>query len=399
MQHFKKKILLFSILTIGFTVFYKYYYFKAFFIPSVTRDTLAQAFEEIQEFPNEIDLFVDGKVHKAAIQYTLDQPLQEFMENLLRSYRPDYAAFVAIDPRSGRVLSIVSYSQEKKNHSENLALKATYPAASVFKIVTAAAAIAEKNFTASTVIPFNGANHTLYRGNVLKSKLTRWTRYMTLKDAFAQSVNTVFAKIGAFSVGPDSLKQYATRLGFNRKIAGDLPIQVGKAIIPEDAWGMAETASGFSQNTTMSPLQGALMAASIVNNGIMMDPYVIDSVRLEDGKTIYHSTLTEGSHPFDLATSKEIRALMRETIRKGTSRRSFRGFFRGRFSEMDVGGKTGSLSGKDPKGKYDWFIGYAEKGSEPIAISVLTIHQKYWKVKSSYLGRRAIERYFLDHAL
>ncbi|MBI3534525.1 MAG: penicillin-binding protein [Deltaproteobacteria bacterium] len=367
--------------------------------PKVTKDNLTHILEDAkvpQYYPKEIDIFLNGKLETTYVEYTLDVELQEFMENLFSSYQPDYAAFVALDPKTGKILSLISYAKIHSKLNENLALKASYPAASIFKIVTASAAIGEKNFTANTIIPFNGANHTLYRSNILQSKFTRFTRYMSLKDAFAKSVNTVFGKIGAFSLGSDGLREYADRFGFNRKITGDLPVGESKAIIPNDAWGLAESASGFTQNNTMSPLQGALMVSAIVNQGVMMEPYLVQLLSLKSGKSLYTALPHELGQTLDQKTALEMRELMRETIRIGTSRRSFRGFSRGRFTGMDIGGKTGSLSGKNPKGKYDWFIGYAEKNNQPLALSVLTIHEKYWKVKSSYLGRRAIERYFLD---
>jgi beta-lactamase class D len=61
-----------------------------------------------------------------------------------------------------------------------------------------------------------------------------------------------------------------------------------------------------------------------------------------------------------------------------------------------VGGKTGSLTGLDPEGKYDWFVGFASHGDQRIAVAALTIHRKLWRVKSSYLARKAIENYFKD---
>ena len=142
------------------------------------------------------------------------------------------------------------------------------------------------------------------------------------------------------------------------------------------------------------------MAASIVNQGIMMQPFVIQSVHTNDGTRIYVASPETAGISVDARTASGIRELMRETVRKGTSRRSFRGFFRGDFSDLDVGGKTGSLTGMDPPGKYDWFVGFADDGHKhKIAVSALTIHQKQWRVKSSYLARRAIERYFSEAAI
>lgn len=365
----------------------------------LTKGALAQILGDagtIQRFPNEVELSVDDNKIKAIVQYSFDAELQESMEDLFKLYRPDYGAFVAIDAKTGRVLSMVSFSNGRTDVKDNLALRATFPSASVFKVVTAAAAIAERNFSANTVIPFNGRNHTLYKSHILKNNITRWTRYMTLRDAFAKSVNTVFGKIGAFSVGAEDLRIYADRFGFNRTIAADMPVQVGKAVISDDPWALAETASGYTQDNTMSPLHGALIAAAIVNDGVMMEPYAIESVHNQEGLELYRAQPKVETRSVDSATAAEIRALMRETVVRGTSSRSFRGFSRSKYQEINVGGKTGSLTGLDPKGKYDWFVGFADNGDQKLAIAALTVHEKYWRVKSSYLARRAVESYYKD---
>lgn len=365
----------------------------------LTKDEVAEVLENpasFYQFPTEADIALQGSEKvRAKIRYTFDSNLQKVMENLFQSYGPDYGAFVAVDATTGRVLSMVSYSRTRKN-SDNFALRATFPSASVFKVVTAAAAIEAHKVSANTIIPFNGRNHTLYRGQILKSNITRWTRFITLKEAFARSVNTVFGKIGAYTVGPDGLRTYAGRFGFNRKIAADLPVQEGRAPIPDDVWGLAESASGFTRDNTMSPLQGALIAASVVNDGVMMEPYAVESVSKSDGSLLYTASPKVATVTMDPTTASEIRSLMKETVLHGTSRGSFRGFFRKDFMDFDVGGKTGSLTGFDPKGKYDWFVGYAHSGGRKIAVAALTIHEKQWRVKSSYLARRAIESYFKD---
>lgn len=370
----------------------------------LTKEQLALILGEspyLYRFPSEI-LIPTGKNNPSTltgkVQYTFDSKLQDEMKNLFSTYRPDYGAFVALDATTGRVLSLVSYSHLHPN-GENLALKATFPAASVFKVVTAAAAIEGHKFTSDTIIPFNGSNHTLYKGNILRDHITRWTRKITLKDAFAKSVNTVFGKIGAYSVGPEDLRNYASRFGFNRRIAADFPIGEGRANIPQDPtnhWGIAESASGYTRETTMSPLQGALIASAIVNSGLMMEPYMVQSVHTDDGKKVYSAEPKLAGISVDGRTANEVRELMRQTVASGTSRRTFSRFFKRDMAHLDVGGKTGSLTGTEPKGKYDWFVGYADNGPNKIAFAALTIHERFWTVKSSYLVRRAIELYFKD---
>lgn len=360
----------------------------------IGRTTEAGVFEQ---FPTEVELMVGGVPTEAIVQYAFDPRLQHEMEGLFRQYRPDYGAFVAIDASTGRVVSMVSYIHDKADATYNMALKSSFPSASIFKVVTAAAAIAENNYSADTRISFNGRNHTLYRNQVLKLEQNRWTRSMSLRDAFAQSVNTVFGKIGFQTVGAQGLRMYADRFGFNRQIVSDVQIGMGRAPIKDDPWALAESASGFTRENTMSPLQGALIAAAISNDGIMMEPYVVETVHSHDGAIIYGAQPKISSVTVDPSTAAEVRALMRETVKRGTSRGSFRRFFRGNLAGLDVGGKTGSLTGVDPKGKYDWFVGFAQTGSRRIAVAALTVHKEYWRVKSSYLARRAFEAWYKDH--
>lgn len=364
---------------------------------SITKEQIAEVLRPSfsqHHFPLQIaDLKLEDKNLEGRVVTTIDPKLQREMEKLFGEYRPDYGAFVALDPKSGKILSLVSYSREK-NFNSNLALRATFPSASVFKVITAAAAIESRKFSSDTVIPFHGGQHTLYKGQILKPETGRWTKFITLKSAFARSVNSVFGKIGAFTVGSVSLRQYAERFGFNRKINTDLPLQQSQANIPEDAWGIAESASGYTLENKMSPLQGALIAACVANDGVMMEPFIVDSIRDLEGKVVYSSAPKVANVALEPSTATQLKMLMRETVAAGTSKRSFRGFFKKKFSFVDVGGKTGSLTGYDPKGKYDWFVGYATYGNQRFAVAALTIHGRHWRVKSAYLARRAIENYF-----
>ena len=188
----------------------------------------AQIGTQIREnrFPEDIDFSLDGGRQHATIDYTIDDSSQEWMEKTIAQYKPDYSAFVAIDARTGRVLSMVSYSASEPD-SSNLAMRATFPAASIFKVVTASAALDLSKAKPDTVVPFNGANHTLYKKNVQDTKVNRWTRLMTMKEAFARSVNVFFGKMGLFMVGPENLKAYAERYLFNQPIHSDFPVEMG----------------------------------------------------------------------------------------------------------------------------------------------------------------------------
>ena len=365
---------------------------------SEARKSLAQQLgRQFQQnkFPAEAELEWDGSLRNTRLTYTIDNSLQNRALKLIQSYRPDYAAVVILDADSGAVRAMVSY-QKDSVEPENLTLKSSYPAASIFKIVTATAAIDKKNLDPDHIVLFNGQNHTLYKKNVMSTKVNRWTREMTLEEAFAKSVNTVFGRISLENLDPSDLKEYAIRFGFNKHIESDLPFDPGFAAIPDDkSYQLTEAASGFNKITTMSPIQGAMIAASIANQGVMKVPFVVENIQDSRGNSLYQSEPVVAAITMNKTGAEKLKKLMSATINKGTSKKSFLPFMRDRrVNDIEVGGKTGSITGGDPKGKVDWFVGYAIGETEKLAIAAVTVNVKYWTVKSSYLAQSLFKSYF-----
>ena len=345
-------------------------------------------------FPDQIDIAVEETTYRPTLHYSIDVSLQDTVSRLIARHKPDYSAYVAIEPQSGRVLAMHSYN----NHDPalgNLAARASFPAASVFKIVTAAAAIDQGKATADTVIPYNGKSSSLYKRQVFEHKNNKWTRRVSLRSAFAKSVNTVFGRLGVAEVGAAGLIEYAERFGFNGSAGADFPVAMGQIEIePGDDWSVVEAASGFTRNTTLSPLHGAMIAATVVNGGASVQPRLVDAATDRYGIEIYLPDAQPRKQIVTPETAKQLKALMRATVKHGSARKSFRGFFKGAYAKLDVGGKTGSLTGLSPRGKNDWFVGYASDGSRNIAFAVLMVNVEKWKVKSAYVARKALENYF-----
>ena len=362
----------------------------------INKETLAAqlgAAISTNNYPESYDFSINGASKRARVGYTIDEAAQAYMEKILNQYSPDYGAFVAIDAKTGRILSMVSKS--RYGDTENLTLRATFPSASIFKVVTASAAIDTNKATPNLVVPFNGANHTLFRKNVSDTRVTKWTQHITMREAFARSVNTFFAKLGLFYVGPENLKMYAERYFFNRAIHADVPVQIGYSKFnAEDPWSIVTAASGFTRENTMSPLQGALIAATVANDGVMMEPFLVDSLTDESGEKIYKGKVAQASVVVEPRTADELRELFQQTVRSGTSRKAFRKTVgRVAYEDVEFGGKTGSLTGLNPAGKCDWFIGYARFGNQRIAVGALTVNEKKWKVKSSTLANLFFTEY------
>ncbi len=358
-------------------------------ISSVLTDHLRR-----NEYPETLSLSGRRQVYEARVTYTLDSEVQERIEKLYRRYRPDYAAFVAMEPTTGEIIALASWAKNPSGLG-NLALRSNYPAASVFKVVTAAAAIDQGKIDPDTILPFNGKRTSLYKRQVFRHRDTKWTRRPTLTEAFAQSINPVFARIGVFQLGSETLLEYADRFAFNREFAGDVIVSPSViSLSSEDEWALAEAASGFTRDNTLSPWHGAMLASAIVNDGVMIQPSIVKALNDEFGVPLYTNEPRVFASTITPQTAKKLQRLMRETVMRGSARSGFRGFFRGQFRDVEVGGKTGSLTGLSPKGRNDWFVGYAKSGDKKLAYASLTVNEERWTVKSAYVARKVIEAYF-----
>lgn len=367
-------------------------------LPAINRsDLMIQLGEDFkrQNYLPQTQMKIRGEDRQVRVEYTLDNNLQNEAQKLLNRYKPDYGVIVVMKPNTGQILALVSYERNYEQE-ENWALKATFPVASVFKVITATAAIEKSNFSPEDRVSFNGGFHTLYKRNVFEDKINRWTHWMTFRQAFARSINTVFGKIGFHSLSPEDLLSYAVKFKFNQPIYSDLPVETGMAHIPmEKSFAVAEVAAGYTRNNLMSPVHGALIAGAVVENGTIMEPYIVERVLDDEGSLIYQAEKIVGSVAMNQETSLKMRELMQETVITGTSRRHFRQFFRD-YQDVEVGGKTGNLTSQSPRGRCDWFVGYAMRGDEKLAIATLTLNKKYWTVKSSYLAQSLIREYFSE---
>lgn len=363
---------------------------------------LSQQLDEFAQVPTELPVPKYRNldlVDRATLHSTLDPKYSEVLHKYFQRFRPDYGAAAVINADTGAVLALESYVKEGNEHEYgHLAVNAPFPAASVAKIITATAAIDQGKAYAETVIPFNGRSTTLYKRNVFRHKDTRWTRRVTLRRAFASSVNTVFGKLGLFKAGGDELLNYAEQMKFNQEIEADINIAPSQFLLdPTNEWHTVESASGFTNRTLLSPVHGAMMASAILNDGVMKSPYVVNSLIGEEGDTLYLGESLEERRVMEVFTARQMQSLMEETVIRGTSRKQFRQFRR-RMPEITAGGKTGSLDGDNIRGRTDWFVGYASDGELNLAIGIVTVHVKYWTVKSSYLASLLFEEVYQEKA-
>lgn len=327
-------------------------------------------------------------------ELSLDTGLQKYILRLLRRSRTLKAAVVALDPNDGSTLALASYNS--KGVRENVCLQADFPAASIFKIVSAAAAMELAGFTPDQPVSFKGRKHTLYKKQ-LEEGGGRYVSETSLRRAFASSINSVFGKLGIHYLGKDVLGEYAGKFLFDRPIPFDLPVEMSTAQVPNDDFGLAEFASGFNKTTHISPLHAGMLTATIANNGVMMTPFLVERVLSQSGEVLYRNRSALLASSISMGTAKDLKVLMGDTVAYGTCRKSFRLLRRKKvFKGFEFGAKTGTINNSTDTLKYDWITAYAIPGNRKnmLSIAVLCVHGEKLGTRASELGRCIINYYY-----
>lgn len=338
-------------------------------------------------------------------RYAVDDVLQERAERYVNRYRPEGAVVVVCDLRTGQIRALVERDSNRTTSRPRLALGTTFPAASLAKIVTAAAVLEDGIARPHDDLPLLGGAHTLYRAQL---RVPTHGRYhtVTLREAFARSINPTFGILG-LRAGPEALGEMAQRLGFvsERDLTG--PPGTGEALPPDldptllhaqarltppdsGDFALAEVASGYTTATTISPLHALRIARAIGSDGRLLPvTFTRDLQSLDNGRTL--TLPQETPEPFaTTATLQHLQTLMEATVTSGTARRGFRrNMNAGDFARLTMGGKTGSLTGHNPPGRYEWYIGYARHKDHPdqgIAVAVMMINRTYLAVHATELA-------------
>ncbi len=353
---------------------------------SFSRDDLAAFLPKALNSPRNFTARVAYEKNGAVfdIQTTADEELQRYVSRLLGWSRTHQAAVVVMNPYDGRILAMAS--RDSEGSGQNLCVRADFPAASLFKIVSASAALEAAGFTPDQPLFFDGSRYTLYRYQ-LKTTKGRYSVNTTLRKAFAVSNNAVFGKIGMYNLGAEVLLTYADRFRFNRPIPFDIPVAVSSVAVPENDFGLAEMSSGFNKKTLVSPLHAAMMVSAVVNNGRMPTPWLVSTIADGDQRLLYRGRAGVLDRPITGETARKLRLMMQDGVRYGTTRTAFREFKRSsKFDSMVFGSKTGTINDRLDRFKYDWIAAYAltAEPSKSICVAVLAVHGKL-------LGTRAVE--------
>ena len=359
-------------------------------LPPVSAQTLAEHFAADAEVAPPIIRWVSAPSDDGAftgplrVEYAMDPELTRKILGLLRRGRVKRGHVVVIDPRSGRLLAYVSTDEE------NFPPERSYPAASLVKLITAAAALDRAPEEARRPCLYRGNPYRLTRSRVNRPKSGR---EISFEKAMATSNNQCFAQLAVHTVGARALQAAIARFGWLESPAPGHAAGTLGAV--EDDYDLGRLGSGLSA-TRITPLHAGQLAATLAR-GQRLEPWWVSRVVDAKGTTL---ALPMRPAPMQVMTPElaaELRQMLVRTTRFGTAKSAFRDR-RGRplLGSIAVSGKTGNLSGSDPEGRYEWFAGVAPADQPSIAIAVVQVHGDLWWMRSSETAASILKEIFCE---
>jgi len=336
--------------------------------------------------------------HRAA-HLTIDPALQRTALGILSAQHLPEASVVMIDPATGHVLVYASHVE--RGPARDLAVEATAPAASVFKIITATALVDDAGLGPDTRQCYGGGEQRILSSDLVDDAARdRWC--VTLGGAMGRSVNAVFARLAQRHLTPDQLAATAHSYGFEQPLPFDVAVEPSSLRVPTEPLAFARTAAGF-WNTTLSPLHAAWISTTLARGGDAIRPTIIrEAASAAQADAGAAGPTPHGMHRVVVAsTAQAITSMMEHTVAEGTS---FKAFHDGRGTPflpgITVAGKTGTLTDDKAHRFYTWFTGFAPShpmpGVRQVAIAALVVNDPTWRVKANVVAREMLQAYFAE---
>ena len=351
----------------------------AAFAPPAARD----AFGDLHIVDGRLEREVATQAGEVRLRYTLDPELSEAVWKSLERGRFALAHVVVMDPKSGAVLAYASTDLVRFPPDR------AYPAASLVKVITAAATLDRSPQAAHEACRFVGSPWRLTRARL---EPPRRGNEVDMKKALATSNNQCFARWAVHRVGPSALLGAIDRFGMLTAPALGHP--EGRARDPgEDALALGELGSGLD-GLEITPLHAAQLAATLAE-GRLVEPRWVAEARDASGRFVPVPGGATSRRVLTPELAGQLRGWLVDTTVRGTARRAFR--TRGGqplLQGIPVSGKTGSLNGSDPKGHYEWFIGVAPAGDPKLAVATLAVQGPRWWWSASQLAAEVLRSAF-----
>lgn len=313
---------------------------------------------------------------------TIDETIQYFVEReldkIVDTYRPANAVIIVMDPKTGEILAMGNRpSFEPANWDDfpqevwgrNPAIWQLYEPGSTFKIVTAAAGLAEG------VV---GENSRFYCPGFVKvadRRIRCWKAGGHGSESFLEvvqnSCNPGFIETG-LRVGRDNFYKYVQAFGFGEPTGIDLPGEARGILIPrEKATNLNVATMSIGQSVAVTPIQLVTAAAAIANGGELVRPHVVRMIKSPDGKVVQEIKPERVRRVISAETARELVKLLENVILKGTGVNAYLEGYR-------TAGKTGTAQVVGPNGGYvpgkyvSSFVGFAP-ADDPRLVTLVVV--------------------------
>ena len=211
--------------------------------------------------------------------------------------------------------------------------------------------------------------------------------YQDLRKAFANSCNSAFSTIGA-GLNKTSFMNLCSTLLFNSNLPVGFEYSKSTMAVTQDSSISEMQETGIGQGRTMmTPLHNMMIAASVANDGVMMTPYIVDSISDSEGRMVVKNKPTEAGTVMSAEEAEYLTECMREVITSGTGNSM-------KYSSYEAAGKTGSAQYDDSDRYHSWFTGFAPYDNPQIAVCVI-LEGGYSGVSSAQVVAKAVfDTYF-----
>lgn len=341
-------------------------------------------------FRNTLDMITGKPKQGGNVVTTLNGAAQKAAYDGLKA-QGGKGAVVALEPSTGKILALASYpsydpstfagntnddakarnkllkENDPADPTLNRALRETYPPGSTFKVVTAAAALENGKYTSADQ-PTDSPLPYIMPGTTtpLKNEGNIPCRNATMRVALQYSCNTVFGKIGA-DLGNDKMLAEAKKFGFDAQQF--TPVRSNASVFSDNMNTSQTALSSIGQyNTAATPLQMAMVASAVANDGRLMKPYMVDELESSYLDPVEKTKPQEMSRPLSPQNAQILQSMMETVVKQGTGTNA-------QIPGVVVGGKTGTAQHgvANSANPYAWFISYARlpDGSSPVAVAVV----------------------------
>lgn len=336
-------------------------------------------------FRNTLDVITGKQKQGGDVITTIEPAVQQAAYNGLKNIKR--GAAVAIDPTTGAVLAEASYpsydptsiagvtSQYTDEYNKlnkdpnqpmlNRAIRNTYQPGSTFKLITAAAALETGKITDINAPTQTDDPWTLPDTNTPLTNEDPGCKNASLMVAIEISCNTVMAKLG-YEVGNARMAEEAKKFGFNDPDL-EIPVAVDKSNFDVGVNAPQTALSSIGQfDTEATPMEMAMVAAAIANNGKLMKPYLVSQLRSADTSVIQQTQPQVYSQATTPQVAQEIQTMMEKVVQSGTGTPA-------QIPGVTVGGKTGTAQHgeNNDRNPYAWFVSFAKSGDKQVAVAVV----------------------------